>query len=71
MRLHETGYEYLTLSARFYTNVGDTSVQKEAASRRYGPPLLRKLLYLAALMLGEICPLASRKLGHEIPPVTR
>jgi len=39
-----------------YKHQSGTSVQKQATSRRYGPPVLRKLLYLAALTLKKYVP---------------
>jgi len=39
-----------------YEHQSGTSVQKKATSRRYGPPILRKLLYLAALTLKKYVP---------------
>ena len=56
-----------------YEHQSGTSVQRKATSRRYGPPVLRKLLYLAALTLKRYVPRSSgryylRKLAEGKPP---
>ena len=49
-----------------YEHTSGKTVSKPAKSRRYGPPMLRKLLYLAALNLKQHSPVHSRYYARKV-----